>query len=70
MRAHGDGAVVLLHTWPGGTGEGIAPMIDGLREIGATFVSIDELETCRDQTAAILAVDAGGSKIDVALLRA
>ena len=30
VRAHGDGAVVLLHTWPGGTGEGIGPMIAGL----------------------------------------
>jgi peptidoglycan-N-acetylglucosamine deacetylase len=44
VRAHGDGAVVLLHTWPGGTGEGIGPMIAGLREIGGTFVSIDELD--------------------------
>lgn len=44
VRAHGDGAVVLLHTWPGGTGEGIGPMIAGLRDIGATFVSIDELD--------------------------
>ena len=44
VRAHGDGAVVLLHTWPGGTGEGIGPMIVGMRDIGATFVSIDELE--------------------------
>ena len=44
VRAHGDGAVVLLHTWPGGTGEGIGPMIDGLRAQGATFVTVDELE--------------------------
>jgi peptidoglycan/xylan/chitin deacetylase (PgdA/CDA1 family) len=44
VRAHGDGTVVLLHTWPGGTGEGIGPMIAGLRDIGATFVSIDELD--------------------------
>ena len=44
VRAHGDGAVVLLHTWPGGTGEGIGPMIDGLRAQAATFVTVDELE--------------------------
>ena len=44
VEAHGDGAVVLLHTWPGGTGEAIAPMIQGLRALGATFVAIDELE--------------------------
>ncbi|MEP6758330.1 MAG: polysaccharide deacetylase family protein [Actinomycetota bacterium] len=42
--AHGDGAVVLLHTWPGGTGEGLQPMIDGLQRAGATFVTIDELD--------------------------
>lgn len=42
--AHGDGAVVLLHSWPGGTGEGIGPLIRGLREAGATFVTVDQLE--------------------------
>jgi peptidoglycan/xylan/chitin deacetylase (PgdA/CDA1 family) len=42
--AHGDGAVVLLHTWPGGTGEGLAAMIAGLAEAGATFVRLDALE--------------------------
>lgn len=44
VREHGDGAVVLLHTWPGGTGEAVGPMIVGLRDIGASFVSIDELD--------------------------
>jgi peptidoglycan/xylan/chitin deacetylase (PgdA/CDA1 family) len=44
VRAHGDGAVVLLHSWPGGTGEGIGTAIDGLRDAGATFVTVDELE--------------------------
>ena len=33
VEAHGDGAVVLLHTWPGGTGDAIAPMIEGLRAL-------------------------------------
>jgi len=41
---HGDGAVVLLHTWPGGTGEGIGRIVSDLQERGATFVPIDELE--------------------------
>ncbi len=45
VRAHGDGVVVLLHTWPGGTGEAIQVMIDGLRGLGASFVTVDELET-------------------------
>ena len=44
VRAQGDGAVVLLHTWPGGTADAIGPMMDGLSEMGATFVTVDELE--------------------------
>lgn len=44
VREHGDGAVVLLHTWPGGTGEAVGPMIVGLREIDASFATIDELD--------------------------
>jgi hypothetical protein len=36
--------VVLLHTWPGGTGDAIATMVEGLAEAGASFVRIDELE--------------------------
>ncbi len=44
VRDHGDGAVVLMHSWPGGTGEGIGPMIDGLRAAGASFVTVGELE--------------------------
>jgi peptidoglycan/xylan/chitin deacetylase (PgdA/CDA1 family) len=44
VRAHGDGAVVLLHTWPGGTGDAIEPMLDGLADLGSTFVTVDELE--------------------------
>lgn len=42
--AHGDGAVVLFHAWPPGTLDGLPAIIDGLRERGATFVRIDELE--------------------------
>jgi len=44
VTARGDGTVVLLHTWPGGTAEGLPQMIDGLRDAGATFVTIDALE--------------------------
>jgi peptidoglycan/xylan/chitin deacetylase (PgdA/CDA1 family) len=44
VRTHGDGTVVLLHTWPGGSAEGLPRMIDGMRELGATFVTIDALE--------------------------
>jgi peptidoglycan/xylan/chitin deacetylase (PgdA/CDA1 family) len=41
---HGDGSVVLLHTWPGGTADGIGSIVTELRDAGATFVTIDELE--------------------------
>ena len=39
----GDPAVVLFHAWPPGTLDAVPPLIDGLRELGATFVTIDEL---------------------------
>jgi len=44
VRSHGDGAVVLLHTWAGGTGDAVGPLLSGLSERGATFVGLDELE--------------------------
>jgi peptidoglycan-N-acetylglucosamine deacetylase len=42
--AHGDGAVVLLHTWPEPTAAGLPGAIEGLRGAGAAFVTVDELE--------------------------
>ena len=45
VRRHGDGAIVLMHTWPGGTAEGLPSMLEGLRDLGGTFVTIDDLET-------------------------
>ena len=44
VQAHDDGAVILLHTWPVGTAEALGPMIAGLRQIGATFITMDQLE--------------------------
>lgn len=41
---HGDGAVVLLHTWPGPTGEALPGILDRLTAAGAHFVGVDELE--------------------------
>jgi peptidoglycan/xylan/chitin deacetylase (PgdA/CDA1 family) len=41
---HGDGAVVLLHTWPEPTAEAVPGIIRGLREAGADLVGVDELE--------------------------
>jgi peptidoglycan/xylan/chitin deacetylase (PgdA/CDA1 family) len=41
--AHGDGAIVLLHTWPDPVGNSLAAIIDRLEATGATFVRIDTL---------------------------
>jgi peptidoglycan/xylan/chitin deacetylase (PgdA/CDA1 family) len=41
---HGDGAIVLLHTWPGPTREALPAILEGLREAGVRFVTVDELE--------------------------
>jgi peptidoglycan-N-acetylglucosamine deacetylase len=41
--AHGDGAVVLLHTWPDSTPRGLDGAIAGLARSGASFVTVDEL---------------------------
>ena len=43
-RDQGDGAIILLHTWPGGTAEALPSLVGGLREAGASFVTVDELE--------------------------
>jgi peptidoglycan/xylan/chitin deacetylase (PgdA/CDA1 family) len=40
---HGDGSVVLLHTWPDRTEAAIPGMVRRLREAGAELVRIDEL---------------------------
>ena len=40
---HGDGAVVLLHTWPDSTARGLDGAIDGLARSGVSFVTVDEL---------------------------
>ena len=45
VAAHGDGAVVLLHTWPTATLEAIGPILDGLEAAGVDPCRIDELAT-------------------------
>jgi peptidoglycan/xylan/chitin deacetylase (PgdA/CDA1 family) len=42
--AHGDGAVVLLHTWPDATARGLAALLERLERAGATLVTVDALE--------------------------
>lgn len=39
-----DGAVVLLHTWPGATADSLSPMILGMRSAGVRFVTLDQLD--------------------------
>jgi peptidoglycan-N-acetylglucosamine deacetylase len=41
--AHGDGAVVLLHSWPPATIAALPAMLAGLRAGGATLVRLDEV---------------------------
>jgi peptidoglycan-N-acetylglucosamine deacetylase len=40
----GDGAIVLLHTWPGGTGDAVGAIVNELADCGASFVGVDQLE--------------------------
>jgi peptidoglycan-N-acetylglucosamine deacetylase len=42
-RAHGDGAVLLLHPWTTATWLGLEPLIAGLRDAGASFVRVDAI---------------------------
>lgn len=41
---HGDGAVVLLHAWPGPTADALPGILDGLAGAGCRVVPLDELE--------------------------
>jgi peptidoglycan-N-acetylglucosamine deacetylase len=44
VRDHGDGAIVLLHSWPRAGLAGLEPAVRALRDEGATFVRVDELD--------------------------
>jgi peptidoglycan-N-acetylglucosamine deacetylase len=44
VRARGDGAVVLLHTWPGATADALPGILDELRREGIRTVTIDQIE--------------------------
>ena len=43
VNRHGDGAVVLLHTWPDKTAEALPTIVEGLRAAGSDLVRLDEL---------------------------
>ncbi len=42
--AHGDGCVVLMHGWPAATPLAVRGIVGRLREAGASFVTVDELD--------------------------
>jgi peptidoglycan/xylan/chitin deacetylase (PgdA/CDA1 family) len=43
-RAYGDGAIVLLHTWPRPVPDALSSAIPALRAAGVRFVRLDELD--------------------------
>jgi peptidoglycan/xylan/chitin deacetylase (PgdA/CDA1 family) len=43
VERHGDGAVVLLHTWPDRTADALPAIVGGLRARGADLVRVDDL---------------------------
>jgi len=43
VRAHGDGAIVLMHGWPWPTADALPDIISALSDAGAEFVTVDRL---------------------------
>ncbi len=43
VERQGDGAVVLLHTWPERTAGALPAIVDGLRARGSDLVRLDDL---------------------------
>lgn len=46
--ARGDGAIVLIHTWPDPVAPALAAIVEGLRGQGMRFVRVDELDAPDD----------------------
>ena len=44
VEDHGDGVIVLLHSWPDPVAAGLASAVSRIRERGAEFVRVDRLE--------------------------
>jgi len=42
VTAHGDGAVVLLHTWPDATADALPDVIDRLAAAGASWIGVEQ----------------------------
>jgi hypothetical protein len=43
LRTRGDGAIVLMHSWPDVTAAVIGDLVDHLRQEGTELVGVDEL---------------------------
>ena len=48
VTAHGDGAIVLLHTWPDPVAPALSDVVERLRDTGCQFVRVDELGLGQD----------------------
>jgi peptidoglycan/xylan/chitin deacetylase (PgdA/CDA1 family) len=46
--SHGDGAIVLLHTWPDATAAALPGIVSRLRAAGADLVRVDQLDADPD----------------------
>jgi peptidoglycan-N-acetylglucosamine deacetylase len=44
VKAHGDGAIALFHTWPVTTLEVLPRVVEELNEAGAEYVRLDQLD--------------------------
>jgi peptidoglycan/xylan/chitin deacetylase (PgdA/CDA1 family) len=48
--AHGDGTIILLHTWPDATAAALPRLVSRLRAAGAELVRVDQLDLAPDLT--------------------
>jgi peptidoglycan/xylan/chitin deacetylase (PgdA/CDA1 family) len=48
VTAHGDGAILLFHTWPDPVAPALAEIVERLRATGASFVRLDALDLADD----------------------
>jgi peptidoglycan-N-acetylglucosamine deacetylase len=43
VQSHGDGAIILLHTWPGPTAEALPGIVARIGQAGSDLVTVDEV---------------------------
>jgi peptidoglycan/xylan/chitin deacetylase (PgdA/CDA1 family) len=47
LRIRGERSIALMHTWPAATAESLPGIVEGLRQAGASFVTVEELADAR-----------------------